>query len=61
MFRVKPYTTCLDCIRTDHLKCKNCMDKLVNDIMNSKDSFNTKQLIRKSPKSRYMLENKHPL
>lgn len=55
MFRVKPYTKCLDCILTDHLKCKKCMDKLVNDIMTSKDSFVTKQVMRKSPKSRYML------
>lgn len=59
MFRVKPYTKCIDCIRTDQFKCKSCMDKLVNSIMTTKDNFVTKQLTRKSPKSNYLLENKY--
>ena len=36
MFRLKPYTKCIDCIKTDKIRCKDCMDKLVNEIMDKK-------------------------
>jgi hypothetical protein len=61
MFRVKPYTKCIDCIRTDHFKCKNCMDKLVNEIMANKDTGVPKHLLRRSPKYKHLYDNKYPV
>ena len=61
MFRMKPYTKCLDCIRTDNIKCKNCMDKLVNDIMNKNQHASTKVLLRRSPKYKHLYSNKYPI
>lgn len=61
MFRVKPYTKCLDCIRTDHLKCKNCMDKLVNEIISKKENGSPKYLLRRSPKYKHLYDNKYPV
>lgn len=61
MFRIKPYTKCIDCIRTDQFKCKNCMDKLVSDIMANKDNGKPKHLLRRSPKYKHFYDNKYPV
>ena len=61
MFRVKPYTKCVDCIKTDSIKCKNCMDKLVLDIMNKNNNSSAKHLLRRSPKYKHLYSNKFPV
>ena len=37
MFRLKPYTKCVDCLTNDKLKCKKCMQAIIKDI-SSNDS-----------------------
>lgn len=36
MFREKPYTQCFECIQSTKLKCKKCMNTLVEDVLKLK-------------------------
>lgn len=37
MFRNKPYTKCIDCLSNNRLKCKKCMEQIIEDV--SKNSL----------------------
>lgn len=32
MFRIKPYTKCIQCLSNDKLKCRKCMESIIEDI-----------------------------
>lgn len=44
MFRGKPYSKCIDCITSDKLKCKRCMNKLLDTINDFQNINNLKRL-----------------
>jgi predicted nucleotide-binding protein (sugar kinase/HSP70/actin superfamily) len=61
MFRVKPYTKCLGCIRTDRIKCKDCMEHLVQNASSRHSGKGAYDVLRKSPKYKKLLDKKYPV
>lgn len=57
MFRIKPYTQCMRCIKDSaRLRCQECMQHIIEDI--SADYENSKSLkSRRSPKRLFRIRN----
>ena len=44
MFREKPYTQCFECIQGNRLKCKKCMNTIVEDVLRHKQTIHNTSL-----------------
>lgn len=58
MFRVKPYTKCIDCLTQDKLRCQNCMEAIIEDIAknNNPKRLNEKKKSLPVSRSQHMFE-----
>ncbi len=48
MFHYKPYTKCIECLSNNRLKCKKCMEQMINDIQNKRLPRNVSKIKMRS-------------